>query len=417
MILIKGTAMKIVANIKNPLSTLTFERKTISYSNVLDTVLELFLYVNCFFPFLKFIYFGSDTQPYAMLFGFLITVIYIWRERTMPKEAVLLLLCGIFMGAFALTGLNQISTYMVFRSYSAYVTLMFVPIGTFLIMKKRGGLNELFAKCCIWFWFLVGFIQKWVDSEFGYVLTVRHTTGLTRGVVSMAPEPSTYGYMCMFMLLIAMGFQKKRLLYAALLLTQICVFANSSITLVYLAVYAGTFVFGEIVQAKKFTLLKIVLLVGCVVAGIYIVRNYVPQSNRIRILVDYAFDDPSKFINDGSIQIRINEIAETFGGFWSNNGIPHGLSAYKYMSGIGLVLLEAGWFGVFILVVVAVIVWGAYPRKNRLMYTLGLMLMMVSAIPFSAPLFCFYLGMCLYNGWVMKNKKLEAQRIEGSLDM
>ncbi len=409
--------MRLATSVKNPLSTLKFERKTISYVTVCDTILELLLYVNCFFPFLKFIYFGSDTQPYALLAGILIVVVSLWRERTMPKGAALLLLLGILMGAFAIIGFSQIGAYRVFRSYAVYATLMFIPAAAFFILKWKGGLNEGVAKLCIFIWFFVGFMQNYVDSSFGYSLIVRHTTNLTRGVVGLATEPSTYGYMCMFMLLVAMQFQKKKALYIALLLIQICVFAGSSVTLVYLAAYVFAYLLNEIVQARRYIALKIALVVGCAAFGIFYVRNYVPKTNRIRVLVDYVFENPAKFFNDGSIKLRINDIVESFSIFWSNAGIPDGLSEYKYMSGVGLVLLEAGFIGVLILALIAVIIWRGYPKRYRLMYTLGFMVMMVSAIPFSAPLCSFYLGVCLYHGWEMKNQSLEEPKIEGSLDM
>ncbi|MDD6157411.1 MAG: hypothetical protein PUB52_10395 [Lachnospiraceae bacterium] len=309
------------------------------------------------------------------------------------------------MGVFAITGIRQISIYMVFRSYFTYASLVFIPYATFLILQYGKGLNDKLIKLCIWIWFGVGFIQKYINSSFGYGLLSRHSTNQTRGVVGLATEPSAYGYMCVFMILLAINLRKHALFYVGMLLVQILFFAGSSVTIIYLGVYAVAFIINELCMRKKYTFVKILLLAGCAGAGIYYVRNYVSKGTRIRILVDYLFENPERFLEDGSIKRRILAITDTFGSFIEHHGMPQGLSDYKWMSGIGCMLVEGGLLSVIILVVIAMIVWRGYPRQFRIFYTLGFMVMMVSAIPFSSPIVGFYIGYCAYQGWLREQEK------------
>ena len=126
-----------------------------------------------------------------------------------------------------------------------------VPLATCIMMEMHGGLNEVLAKICIWIWFFCGFMQKYVQPEFGYSLLSRHTTNATRGAVSLASEPSAYGYMCIFFMLIAFRFRKNAKFYILNLLIQVIVFATSSVSLVYMAVYIVLYMINELLMRKK----------------------------------------------------------------------------------------------------------------------------------------------------------------------
>ena len=395
---------------KNPLSRQKFYRPVIN--DVPDMILEILLYAACFFPFVEIIYIGSDTQPYGMLVSMLVVIFCWWKRAYTTKAYGVIALSGIGMGAFALILFMQQSVYMAFRSYFTYLTLIFVPLAVCLMMKKHGGLNDTLTKVCIWIWFLVGFVQKYIQSDFGYSITARHTTGGTRGAVSLASEPSAYGYVCIFLILIALRLKKHAKFYVLNLLIQVIVFATSSVALVYMAVYIGFYMLNELLRHKKYSVLKTVIVAGGGIGGLAIIAKYVPQTNRMGALVNFLFHEPQKLIQDESIVMRVEAIVYSFRSFYENHFLPHGMNEYRIMSGIGSLFYECGFVAIIILAAIAVIIWKSYPKDKSILYTFGFLFMMLSSIPFSSPIVGFYIGQCLYEALEKSREKVvRAERL------
>lgn len=411
--------MIIPAKVENPFGTLKFDRKVHkgdakgALKAVANKATELLLYMTCFFPFVSLIYIGSDTQPYAAIWAFIVLIYFLFAREIRASRVVLLLLCNsLVMGAFAIMGVGEMPFSKLISGSFSYITLLTVPLATFLILRKNGW-NENLTKVLIWVWFLVGFIQKYIQPTFAYSILSRHTTNSTRGVVSLATEPSAYGYMCIFMMVLAFSFQKNKYLYMINILIQIVLFAGSSVTLIYLAVYLGMIILNELVLHKRFAFIKTAGLLSVGVAAILMIYKYIPRTNRIGALLYYLKNDPKKFFNDDSIRLRAEAIIYSIQGFIENNGLPHGISETRIMSGIGGLFYECGFIAIFILAVIAIIIWKAYPVKTRFIFTAGFMVIMISSIPFTAPLVSFYLGFCIYQGWLREQEK----KSEGIMDM
>ncbi len=392
---------------KNPLSREKFHRRTIS--GMPELFFELLLYLTCFFPFIQFVWWGSDTQPYAALTSVLIILVYWFRTGTGEKKFLVLALCCIGMGAFVLVDIVMDGFLSAFRSYFSYISLICIPLAVFLILKRRGGLNEPLLKCCMWVWFAVGLIQRYFIPEFGFRFLSRHTTGGTRGAISLAPEPSAYGYMCLFMLLLALQMKKNAQLYAVMLLIQIIVFASSSVTLVYLAFYIIAYMLNELLWHKKFALFKVVVVAGGGLLTLFTIRAVVPPTNRMGALVAYLFEEPQKIIEDESIVMRVEAIRFGFESFVRNHFLPHGMFDFKIMSGMGGLFYECGFVALLILGAIGVLIWKGSRKGYRFMYVFGYMAIMFSSIPFSAPVMCFYLGVCLYQAWEAERKREEEE--------
>ena len=399
---------------KNPLSQQKFYRKTV---NALpDFLLELLLYLTCFFPFIQIIWWRADTQPYAVMVSILIILVCFIREGKGDKKNLVLICCGIIMGAFAMVDIYMDGFYSAFRSYFSYLSLICVPLAVFTIFKRRNGFNETLAKICMWVWFAVGLIQRYFIPEFAYPLLSRHTTGGSRGAISLATEPSAYGYMCLFMMLIALQMKKHARFYVLMLLVQVVVFASSSVTLVYLAVYILAYMLNELFLHKKFAMLKMVIVAGGGIGGLLVIRALFPPTNRMGALVNYLFEEPQKIIEDESIVMRLDAIKYGFGSFIENHFLPHGMYNFKIMSGMGGLFYECGFIAIIFLIAIGAIIWKGSPKGFRFMYVFGYMAIMFSSIPFSAPIMCFYLGICLYQAWEAEKEKVENQEGVKSLD-
>lgn len=396
--------------VKNPLSSGRIHWK--KEYDWLSKCMEWLLYFGCFFPFVQLVYTGSDTQPNGLLVALVIVVLYfIHKKVKMTGRFALLGGMVLFVGAMAVWGLMKVNVYNTVRAYFGYISLLVIPLAVYIIFDLRGGMNERLVKVIIWIWFVTGFMQKYVNSEFLYSILSRHTTNAARGVVSLSSEPSAYGYMCLFMILLAMYFEKNRLFYVANLLIQIVVFAQSSVTLVYIAAYIVMYMVNELVYAKKYAVLKTVTLLGGGIGGLILIAKVARQGSRMQVLVSSLFLEPEKLLKDGSITMRLEAISYSLKEFIANDGMPHGM-AEKIMSGIGTVLYELGILGVVLVVAVAAIIWMGYARGERITFTFGFLIMMFSSIPFSAPIISFYLGWCLYR---RKKRVLEHQSATGEI--
>lgn len=393
--------MQIPIMVKNPFSTLCFERKKVNSKK--DKCLEILLYVTCLFPFTNFIPFlaiGTDTQPYGVAVAVLILLIYLREETRLEKEAVYLLLLCVVMGAFAVMELSDSGMKSVLIRYITYISLFAIPVAVFCVLKRSEGLNESLIKVCIWVWFMAGLIQMTIDKDFGHLFVARQTTNAKRGIVGLATEPSAYGYVCFLLVLLVLEMNKHRLLYLGLLLIQIVVFAGSSVTLVYFGVYAVGIVLNEIVLRKRFAILKALALFGGGIGLLYFayLQHFLPT--RMEELTGYAFaGEWSNLFGDASIYLRIQAIVKSVESFKNNYGLPHGFSTSRQMSGVGILLIEGGVIAIALLFVIGRIIWKAYPKRTRFIFVFGFLIMMLSAIPFSSPIICFYIGYCMYKVW------------------
>jgi MFS-type transporter involved in bile tolerance (Atg22 family) len=112
----------------------------------------------------------------------------------------------------------------------------------------------------------------------------------------------------------------------------------------------------------------------------------------------------NELLKDGSIEQRINGITQSFSVLIANRGLPNGFGGDRYFSGVGILIAEGGFISILLLCVIGKIIYDAYPRKYRFIFVFGFMVTMLSSIPFSSPIVCFYLGYCLYMGSESKKK-------------
>lgn len=411
--------MNIPVKVKNPFGTLRFEGKVYDVNakdvakNVFDKLMEIMLYATCFFSFVSPIYLGTDTQPYAALWSIFVVLYFFLKEKIeVPRVLMVIICCSFVVCGLALMGINDMGVKRLLAGSFAYVTLIATPLATLLIMKKNGW-NENYVKVIIWIWFIVGFIQKYIEPTFAYSILSRHSTTVGRGVVSLGTEPSAYGYMCIFMMIFAFNFKKDKYLYLLSLLIQIVLFARSSVTLLYLGAYLGMMIINELVLHKRFAFIKTAGLATVGIGAVAFLYTKLPRTNRIGKLLYFLFNDPEKLMDDASIKLRLEAITYSLQGFIENNGLPNGISETRIMSGLGGLCFESGFIGIIILVAIGVIIWKAYPVKTRFIFTAGFMVVMISSIPFTAPVVSFYIGYCLYQIWIKEQEK----KSESIMDM
>lgn len=415
--------MYLPTTVKNPFSEIKFERKHLNREQIISKVWEVMLYLFCFFPYTMWIsyhwfpklYTASDTQPYALIFSTLFLLIYIWKEPMLKHETILILCFEFGVSILAILSIKEAGVGYAFKTYSTYVSAFVIPAAIYIVLKKNHGLNERLIKCCIWIWFAVGFIQKYFIPNFGNFWVIRQTTSSARGVVGCATEPTHYGTVCVFMMLIAYGFLKNRWLYIGILLIQIMGFAGSTISLMYIGVYLVAIALNQIVLRKKFAFVKSAGIIFGGTGMLYYIYTKGILPVRMNYLLGYIFDrNWKKFFGDGSVRIRVSGIVDSLSSFIENHGMPQLMVVTRLNSGIGILLMECGFLAIFYLVAVAVVIYKAYPRNLRFIFVFGFMVIMFSTITFSSPMVGFYLGYCMYLGWERERKE---RTLEGTLDL
>jgi len=285
----------------------------------------------------------------------------------------------------------------------------------------------------IWIWFLAAVLQYLISpSILEFVVGgVGQRIGIAggRGVSSFAVEPTYYGTVCYFLLLLVfMKLKTHRPFYSLLLLFQIVILAKSSMIILVLVVDA---VFILIVL-KRFKLLVVAALLLVLFAG--------PLGS---FIVDYSNSRVSYFINlvkneginsiffmDASANQRMSHIYYSLYGFAKDFGWPHGFSSWpefymenvhvsryfwytnyfptRIMSTYGAVLFELGWFGVVIIGTINYLLLTAIKEKQkRLVLCFALNVILLTAIPLAFPINGFIIGLLLNEKELAENKKKE----------
>ena len=117
----------------------------------------------------------------------------------MQLYLLLIFIFSIFI--FAGSGINFTSI----RSLFNYTQLFVVSFVGYQILKTERINFEFFLKSVIVVWLLVGFIQTFIDNSFLTFLTREpRFLGETRGAVGLAAEPTFYGIVLLFFILLAL---------------------------------------------------------------------------------------------------------------------------------------------------------------------------------------------------------------------
>ena len=370
----------------------------------ISSIIQFFMYFFIFFPFIEFIHLGTDLQPYALLFS----ALYICCENNLSKFfkyqiQIAILVITIIIIIPSLFSKAPLS--IVFRSCFHYFSICIIPIAVNFSLKNNEFNKEKIIKSFMIVWLLVGIIQISFNREFMSFIISDLRTSESRGVCSLAPEPSFYGYMCYFFIIISMGFKKNKKLFVILNILQILFLAQSSVGLLYVFIF---FVFLSIEKCITNLSLKSVLYSCCLIFSIFIfyivIINYM-KGSRIQDLVIKLIDNPKSLIEDESISERVNAITVSIKSFISSFGIPNGFSKFitkggRIMSGYGSLLHEMGKFGVFIIIYFWKLINQAY---NKAVST-SMLITLFSAVQLGTPVFLFIIGYSIYQNEYQQNQ-------------
>lgn len=376
--------------------------------------LYVFIIAFSFFPYITFYSFGSDIQPWSILTIALMSLLLFFNNVKFSNTLVFLFLP--FFYAFFLVFVS--TDYMsAIRSLLGYLTVGLVPLVFYLILEKHYKLFVKFLKILTITYLIVGVVQLLVYEQFMSFLLNRNSTTDSRGVVSLVTEPTFYGIVCLFLILLFVALNiKEKKKYIYLLLFQIVVLAQSSMTIVFLMVFSFYyFIFKVNIKTISLVLFGIIT----VTLSIY---NMDLSSHNIRVfqLINMFLSEPSNiFIADASINDRVSAIYFSIKGFVDNNFIANGFGTYsqylnselpkqntfwwvsesnRIMSFYGGILFELGFVALLIPFVYSSIIFRAYKHQisSALLYFFFLNTILLTAIPLSFPFVGIYMATLLY---------------------
>jgi hypothetical protein len=370
---------------------------------------------------------GSGTQPYALLISIVIVIYDLFNKCKSNKKLFFLFLIFILSTIIALINLflNGFDL-TILRSLANYYSLFFITYAVFFSLIYNRGFNENILKTVIIIWFSVAFVQEYIDSTFMKFLNPRGISlgaGGGRGVVSLATEPTFYGIICIFLLLLTIEIIKSnRNLYVLLLLIQIIFFAKSSMSILFLFILISIYLSIIFIKSKFKFYQKIFILFSVLISFmifVFILNNYL-DNTRIYKLYKTILEDPFLlFTSDASANDRLSHIYFSIKGFFEHYFMPHGYlywrnylyNSLKYqdffywvsvgdriMSGYGAAFFELGFFGLSIPFIISSIIKD-YKKpvfEVKLTYILFMNIILIAAIPLANPYLAFILGYFLY---------------------
>lgn len=387
--------------------------------NLLAFMFTLF----CFFPYIKILPFNTDSQPNALVLAMIIVIFS--SNYKLKSEFTTLGLVFIF----SLIGLLFDHDWNAMRSVANYLSIFLIPYATFDILKKHGVSYALW-KTAIAIWGGIGLVQLIVDPQFGSFLLPRHQDVIGRletgrGVVSLAPEPTFYGIMCLLLMCVGyLNFKQEHRykIWMLVLLAQFLFLSRSSTCIFVLLLGLATYYL--IIGLRKSPKILVGSIVGFVLA-IVLIRALEPYIAEFRaghhLLM--VLNDPTQFmIMDPSVNERFIHAFFPIYGFFQNFGLPHFYNEFndymrhiyfswdfmdyiiyyrqnytRIMSGVGCSLYELGIVGGLIWYVLFKDII-KISKRDSVLLLVGLVYfyIMLNAMPLTNALVGYVLGNIIY---------------------
>lgn len=352
------------------------------FKNNYFLILEFLFIFFLFFPYIKIFGYGfsTDTQPFFTLFALIILLLKI-KKLEIPTNFILLLPIIMFLFLyfvfFFIKEINQNSinnllsgdNFKFLRFFFNYLSfpLIYLACVQLKFSKKKISIFFYFA---VVIWFLVALIQKYIDPTFLQNLLdfPRGMNAASRGVNSLAPEPSIFTVQSVFLLLISLSLKTHFLSLIILIQGVVLSKSGTSLFLVLIfGIYFVKFFFESYYKIFLTLLITFIILVLNLNQNENLNKFLEKQPSRAaKILLDLNSNQKleiSKF--DASIRARYESINHGIEGFVHNNFLPNGVfnevvRTYLYnpnrplyeesqniMSCIFLMLFEIGFLTVF----------------------------------------------------------------------
>ena len=397
------------------------------------TILIYIFYFFVFFPYITPVETPFDTQIYALFFGIIIFLFF--GSNKIPRPLFILSIVFIFsVVLFQVSDLSLRSA----RSMTNYISIFFISCATYKILKRGNDINIYFMTFVVICWLIVGVVQLFIYPDF-MIFFLSRADGLAehgRGVLSLATEPTYYGFMCFFMIFFLFHYKqeknisinmnylniklnidlKKILIF--LLVIQIFFIAKSTAVIL---VFAGIgFVYLlQFLNFKK--ALNIILLLGLLLILQDLFFSYFQGSRFLNFFTALIENPVELILSDRSLNARLSHVVLSITTSFENYLMPHGYNnidhilralinsdifmlnkdsyPLRIMCTYGATLYEMGFIGLIIPIIFNIALWNYHKKlKPFILSSTALNLALLNAVPLALPILGFILGYTMYVG-------------------
>jgi hypothetical protein len=389
------------------------------------------LFLLCAFPYISVVATPFDTQPYALISALLaLLLLFASREQVLvPKY---LLPFGFILIYSMFVWLIDPDPRSGLRSLVGYVSVFVISVAAFLTFRDVRGRHLVFA---VRAWLVFGIVQLVIDKHFGSFFLARLSTSNTRGITSLAVEPSFYAVVCIYFLILndiflAIKSYSTRTYRSVFVMVVLQIFlARSGLGIILFFAYLAAKFLSESNATRVF---RGVAILASSLAVFVVAFKFIPslQETRVGGQLDAALRDPLLLLlSDTSIADRLSHVLVSHSalfhghllgcglGNWeqyatdlaqSTGGLAYQLSTVnmsirgRIMSGWGTVLFELGIVGFVFLAAFAYIMyrgWKSVDGSLKRVYfssSITIYLVMLMAVPISFPLFGYLIGVFVY---------------------
>lgn len=382
------------------------------------TLFEFLTYFFCFFPYIKILPMNTDTQPYAAIVCFFVFIIKF--NNKMNKSIVWLLILLILSLTIGILSLAS----SFFRDIFGFFSVFIICYSALFFLETRGFNEKLFYFFSL-IWIIVGIVQLILDRSFLSFLLPSMRTSDTRGVTSLAVEPSYFGIILLFFILINFLIDGKKIWY---FIYSFCIIllSQSTMIILYLSLFFILYFFER--QKILFFFFSIILL-----ALLLLISNLSINSRLIELLQQLIKIGPLALVKlDTSINDRIGHIFYSFKGFVNNyflpNGFDHwgtylakelpkqnffyGLSTGRIMSTYGSCLFNLGFIGLILPIVYIKNILQIRQKDIKFVLFVFLNIFFLTAIPVAFPLIGFLLALIIHkNNTLVPTMKMSIEGV------
>ena len=376
----------------------------------------------CLFPFLSIIQIKTDSQPNALLFGLILFIIN-YNKFKLPKYYLIIFFIFLIASILYLFSEHNFENTL---NYTIYFSLLIIPFVTYISLTRANGLSFKLFKYSVHFWFFVGLIQLYLYPEFLTFLIMR-SSGATlygRGVGSLAPEPTYYGTICAFFLVIyIINFTNKKDFKLLLsIFIQIFLFSRSS-TIIFIIIISIILYFLLVLFISNIKyLFYFVFILFLSFIQFFIFIDFWDQTRFFQI-VKILLKNPILVLNDESISERINHTFFPIKSLFDNNGFPHLFGSFKsyininilsnnypillndsintdhykkIMNAYGTVIFDLGFISILIPFLFILLFKPLFSNKYMILAYILFNLLLLTAISFNNAIILFIIGNLFY---------------------
>jgi hypothetical protein len=362
-------------------------------------MLKFLLFFFIFFPYLNPVNTPWSLQPFALFFS----IIYLFINKISK--------INIYVFIFLIIGIisifiSIISYGMFINSIRSVANYLSVPliIWAVYVLNPTSQYAVKFINMAGYTYIFVGFIQYFVFTNFLTFLVPHQSDNVFlmasgRGVNSLAPEPSYFGFILLLFFFLSVLNKNKKLMYLSILSILFLSQSFSVIICLFISI-----VFLLLFKNMKFFFISIIIFIVSLFS-LNFIFTILDLNSRSLFLLKKVFENgiSDLFDGDASANGRLFHIVYPIEASFKNyffpfayNGLPNGDT--RILSGFSGAVYELGFFSFPLILTFLILIFkGNFLKFNvKLSVGFGLICFILNANQFGMPIFCFVLGYILF---------------------